>query len=1038
MNDKTKLKSSLRTLYGYRIAILLGAVFVVSSCLLIASLKQAHAHSTQHHILILNSYHKEFSWTDNQVSAAKEVFEKTFSELEIHIEYMDTKRIYNKEYLEYLYHIFRLKYADQKPDAIITTDDNALRFVLRYHKEVFGEAPVSFCGINDYNDSLLKGREQFTGLLEVLDIEPTIDLALKLHPGTRNIVVVVDSTPTGLGQLKAVKEISGQYKQLQFEYLEGKDLTNDELLEKLRKLPKDSICLLTVWLRDKNNEYLSSIQGGKLISSNSAVPVYGIIDMYYGQGIVGGKLLNSATHGRIAAEFAVRIMKGENPSAIPVLVESTNPYMFDCKQLERWKISKSDLPTGSIIINEPFSFYKKYKKIIWTVIIAFAILVIFIIALFINISRRKQSQSALRDEIGERKQVEVALREGEEKYRRLVENLGKEYFLYSQDTSGVFTYVSPSVTKMLGYGQEEFQKHFSEYLTDNPINEEVGIKSGQSIKGIRQPPYLLETYHKDGGSRLLEVNEVPILGVDGKVVSVEGIAHDLSERKMAEQERLRLSTAIEQAGEAIVITDIDGNIQYVNPAFRFITGYSDKEAIGQNPKILQSGKHSDSFYEQMWDTLMREQVWKGHFVNKKKDGSLYDEEATISPVKNTAGNICNFVAVKRDVTQEIQKEDQLRQAQKMESIGILAGGIAHDFNNILGAIVGYTELLIDDTPKSSPAQGYLNEILKSTGRANDLVKQILTFSRKTDQQNKPIKIIPIIKESLKLLRSTLPTTIEIRQRIDDFADVVIADPTQIHQIMMNLCTNASHAIQEENGLIDVQLTSATLTKNDLIGQKELKPGPYVKITVQDNGCGIDAANIDNIFDPFFTTKEVGRGTGMGLAVTHGIISNHDGFITVESSKAKGTTFDVFLPQAEIEAKQSEEYLEQIIKGTGNILFVDDEIALANIAKRMLSSLGYTVEVANDAFEALDIFNKDPARFDLVITDLTMPKMTGFNLAKRLFAIRANIPIILCSGFSESISEEDTKKIGIKAFVTKPLVTTKISKTIHAILSTQKE
>ena len=354
---------------SYRAAIL-SCKFIVSSitmCLLVATVAYAQTDSTRK-VLILNSYHKEFKWTDDQVSGAKEVLSEGIKDIELFVEYMDTKRIFNKEYIEYLYNIYRLKYKKVQLDAIITTDDNALWFVVKYHKEVFGEAPVSFCGINDYKKSLLEGKQQFTGLVEVMDIKPTIDLALKLHPETRKIVVIVDSTPTGLGQIRDVTAVARQYNNLKFEYLEGKDISHAELFEKLQSLSRDSIVLLTVWLRDKNNVYLSSDEGGRLISSNSTVPVYGIIDMYYGYGIVGGKLLNSRTHGRIAAEKALRVINGEKPVNIPVISTSTNPYMFDYKQLERWRISVSDLPKGSIIINKPISFYEEQKRLIWIVI----------------------------------------------------------------------------------------------------------------------------------------------------------------------------------------------------------------------------------------------------------------------------------------------------------------------------------------------------------------------------------------------------------------------------------------------------------------------------------------------------------------------------------------------------------------------------------------------------------------------------------------------------------------------------------------------
>ncbi|MEE8399565.1 MAG: hypothetical protein V3S89_11215, partial [Desulfobacterales bacterium] len=364
-------------------------VSFITMCLLIATVAHARHESTRK-VLILNSYHKEFKWTDAQVSAAKDVLSEGIDHLELFVEYMDTKRIYNEEYLEHLFHIYRLKYKEIQLDAIITTDDNALWFVAKYHKEVFGEAPVSFCGINDYKASFLEDRSQFTGLVEVLDIKPTIDLALRLHPETREIVVVVDSTPTGIGQMRDIAAVAGHYSNLTFDFLKGKDISHAELFEKLRSLSRDSIVLLAVWLRDKNNEYLSPDEGGRLISSSSTVPVYGIIDMYYGYGIVGGKLLNSRTHGRIAAEKVLRVIDGEKPSHLPVISTSTNPYMFDYRQLERWKISVSDLPSSSTIINRPFSFYEEYRRSIWIVIGVFAFLVSTIVILTMNFFRRRQ------------------------------------------------------------------------------------------------------------------------------------------------------------------------------------------------------------------------------------------------------------------------------------------------------------------------------------------------------------------------------------------------------------------------------------------------------------------------------------------------------------------------------------------------------------------------------------------------------------------------------------------------------------------------
>ncbi len=392
-----------------------------------------------------------------------------------------------------------------------------------------------------------------------------------------------------------------------------------------------------------------------------------------------------------------------------------------------------------------------------------------------------------------------------------------------------------------------------------------------------------------------------------------------------------------------------------------------------------------------------------------------------------------FSGIGIEITKRKQSEDALRQAQKMESVGTLAGGIAHDFNNILGGIIGYTELSKDDTPDDSPVQAYLDEILRSTKRSSELVRQILTFSRKSSEELKLIKISPIIKESIRLLRATLPATTEIRQNISDSVGVIKANQTQIHQIMMNLGTNAYHAVGE-HGLIDVMLASVTITEADINEKINLNPGSYVKLTVQDNGNGIDPSNIDRIFEPYFTTKEVNKGTGMGLSVTHGIVSSHGGKITVESRLGKGTVFDIYLPQVTAAHADMAGSSAEIIFGTGHILFVDDEKTLTDIAQRMLSSLGYTVSIANTAIKALKVFKENTAAFDLIITDQTMPKMTGYALAREILEIRPDIPVILATGYSQKISEEEAKKIGIKAYVDKPLTKAMISKAIHNVLN----
>jgi len=380
-----------------------------------------------------------------------------------------------------------------------------------------------------------------------------------------------------------------------------------------------------------------------------------------------------------------------------------------------------------------------------------------------------------------------------------------------------------------------------------------------------------------------------------------------------------------------------------------------------------------------------------------------------------------------------QLESQLQRAERMEAIGTLAGGIAHDFNNILGAIMGYTELARMDMPETSRAAAKLDEVLKAGTRAKELVRQILTFSRQTKKEAKPLEVSLVVKEALKLLRASIPTTIEIRKKIATGPNIVMADPTQIHQIVMNLCTNAAQAMQETGGILTIELTGVEIdiaTAHQYVG---LEPGPYVRISISDTGKGMDPQVRERIFDPFFTTKDPGKGTGLGLSVVHGIVKACKGAITVYSEIGKGSTFHVYLRKIESMKAPEPEKVEALSTGTECILFVDDEEALARLGKETLRELGYDAVCRTSSIEALEAFRAQPERFDLVITDQTMPNMTGKDLAKEIMAIRPGIPVIVCTGYSQVFSEEEANDIGISAFLMKPVSIRELGKTIRQVL-----
>ena len=596
---------------------------------------------------------------------------------------------------------------------------------------------------------------------------------------------------------------------------------------------------------------------------------------------------------------------------------------------------------------------------------------------------------------------------------------------------GVYLEISEGFTKIMGYSREEIIGKSSFDLNIwNDLKDRDRLVSGLKQFGVVENQEAVFK-GKDGNlktglmsARLVKIkNETIILS----------ITRDITERKQMEADRGRWLTAIEQAAEGIMITDINGIIEYVNPSFEKISGYPALELMGQNPRILKSGVQDDLFYGRMWETITSGKIWNNRIINKKKTGSYYTEDTTISPVFDPSGKIINFVAVKRDITDEIKMKEKLQQSQKMEAIGTLAGGIAHDFNNILFPIVGHTEMLLEDSPEDSPFRSSLTEIYTGALRARDLVHQILAFARQEKNELKLMKMQPIIKEALKLLRSTIPTTISIGRNIQSDCGPVTADPTQIHQIIMNLATNAYHAMEKNGGELKVNLKEIELSEDDRINP-DMVPGRYACLSVADTGTGMNKEVISRIFDPFFTTKGQGKGTGMGLSVVHGIVTAMKGAIQVYSEPGKGTEFHVYLPVVKNVSEKNESFANGPIPGgCEKILLVDDEEAIVTMEKQILERLGYQITSRTSSIEALEAFRAGPDKFDLVITDMAMPHMPGDKLAVELIRIRPRIPILLCTGFSESMSEDKIKNLGIRGFVLKPIIIKDLARKIREAL-----
>ncbi len=516
---------------------------------------------------------------------------------------------------------------------------------------------------------------------------------------------------------------------------------------------------------------------------------------------------------------------------------------------------------------------------------------------------------------------------------------------------------------------------------------------------------------------------------------------DITERKSLERELVKVTQAVEKSPESIVITNPEGKIEYVNEAFTEITGYEPEEALGRNPRILKSGLTPDSVYEDLWATITKGRVWRGELSNRRKNGDIFWESVVISGVLNEKGDVQNYVAMKRDITEQkrleaerVELEARLRQSQKLETVGTLAGGIAHDFNNLLTPIMGYAEMARLYLEDGSRSADYIDRILGAAERSRDLVRQMLMFSRRVEQEKRPVRIAPVVEEALKLVRASIPATVQIETDVDPDAGTILADPTQIHQVMMNLCTNAYQAMEPSGGTLTVELKSESLTGKDGHLYPDLSPGDYVRLTVSDTGTGMEQEVVQRVFEPFFTTKEPGKGTGLGLSVVHGVVVSHGGGCRVESTLGEGTTFHVLLPRIKQELSEDDKVETEMKKGTGTILLVDDEDMVRDLHSELLKQLGYEVIACPTAGEALAVMESDEADVDLVLTDLTMPQMTGLELAQRISGIRPDLPIILITGYDDRLTAENKAAAGIREVLMKPVTIKQLGACIDATLS----
>jgi len=550
---------------------------------------------------------------------------------------------------------------------------------------------------------------------------------------------------------------------------------------------------------------------------------------------------------------------------------------------------------------------------------------------------------------------------------------------------------------MTGYSREELLGMDARRL----VPKEYHPMLDERIRSGSEEPYEIEGVRKNGARfpallvprNLGEQNGVPILGISVRDLTIE-------RRQRLKLERL--SKAVQHAAEAIVITNAEGTIEYVNPAFTEITGYSAAEAIGQNPRILKSGRQDEAFYQTLWSTITSGKVWRGRFVNRRKDGTLYHEQAAIAPVRDDAGRITQFVAVKRDITSEEHLREQLLQSQKLEAVGQLAGGVAHDFNNILQAVLGNLGFVLEDTPPDDSRYPDLMEIHKSLERAAQITKRLLAFSRRHVMQPEDLDLNEIVRDLLKMLRAMVPENIEIDFVPADRLGRAFADRTLIEQAIINLVVNARDAMPN-GGRLTIETTNVVIDEDYIQSHPWAEKGRYVLLIVSDTGVGMPPEVLQHVFEPFFTTKEKGKGTGLGLSMVHGIVQQHGGMINVYSEVNKGTSFKIYLPLGERRAVDVPRLPGQttVRGGTETILLAEDDPSVLAVGRRILEAAGYTVLAAADGDAAVKVFDRHADEIDAAVLDVMMPGRNGREVYDYIRSRRPGLPVLFCSGYTEN-------------------------------------
>ena len=944
-----------------------------------------HAQENEYrpNILFLNSYHQGYIWSDRILAGISDVFAQEKKEVSIHIEYMGTKHHNSPAYNEKLRSLYAYKYKKLHFDLILASDDNAVKFLIKYKNALFSKTPVIFCGVNDPATLHTANKLGMIGIFEEWNAKETVDLALKFFPQTEHLAVIADTTTTGKAGKARIRRIEPEYgDKLEFIYIDTLSIQGTQ--KALQDLPENTVVLYTVFFTTEDNREISIQQAHQIITRSTSAPIFVTTDFNVLPGVIGGSVVSGYYQGKAAAHIASDLLLQKQLQDTIQKRQTIRTTMFDYTGLHRFNIHHSKLPADSIILNQPTSAYITYKSWIWLIICFFLFETSLIFVFAINRAYRKKIQQEL---AAGKERLDLAIRGTEQGlfyWDILTDRITFTYFW--KEILGHHTSVPAATLK-----EWEQQIH--------PDDLPALIKARNNHLQGKTPLYEKEFRARtaQGTWCWLRVRaKIVQRHEDGSPKEVAAILHNITSRKQAEAEQLRLISALEQSDEAIAITETDGNILYINPSFAAFHKVNPEEVLHAPIRnIAQIFKQ-----KKLWEHLKENTNWREHIHSTFEHGNVSDLEFRAFVIRDPRGARISYIFTHRDITREITLENQLRQSQKMEAIGQLAGGIAHDFNNLLQVILGYTNKIIEDDHLNTDDARRLQKISNASKRAASLVRQLLIFSRRDISTTELIDLNELIEDVLTLLKRTLGEQITISFTQSSTPPLVSADAGQIHQIIMNLCVNARDAMPEGGSIIitteHVHLDTHFVRKNPWA-----HTGTFVRIVLQDTGAGMPPEIQEHIFEPFFTTKETGKGTGLGLATVYGIVKKHGGMIHVISTQGKGTSISIYLPGAKAKKHPALSAQKDSVHtaGTATLLVAEDDELVRSLTEEILEDAGYTVISASDGVEALEKFRDHHKSIDMVMLDVIMPGKTGQQVWEEVQRIRPDLPVLFSSGYS---------------------------------------